>query len=152
MATKRGFSDGGRAEKLWAERVQEGKKQKLEAKAAKERQSALYSDNSDKALSSEGAKKRGASLAKQMEQTNFGKFLDRNIAEADKVVARDKLRRSDDPSALARADRVSSELKNENDAARKRLLDSMDSYKKGGRVKARGDGLAQRGKTKGRFV
>ena len=103
-------------------------------------------------MSSAEAKRRGADAGKSAATTSFGKLLDRKIGEADKLTARMKVLRESGPEALADTDRADRNLSDTAKAEREKFTDSMGAYKKGGPVKSRGDGVAQRGKTKGRFV
>lgn len=110
-----------------------------------------YSDGG--VLSTEGAKKAGEDAGKAARTTSFGKFLDRKIGEADKLTARMNLLHSKGREALNQADRDAFALEDAAKAERSKFTDSMGSYKKGGKVKSassRADGIAQRGKTRGK--
>ena len=95
------------------------------------------------------AKKYGADAGKM---TSFGKFLTNKINEADATTSRMKTLREKGPEALADEDRGISKFSEAAKAAKDSVTDSMGTYKKGGAVKRRGDGIAQRGRTKGRFI
>jgi len=105
-------------------------------------------------LTSKGAKKAGTEAAKASRTTSFGKFLDRKIDEADRLSARMRVLREQGPEALGRSDEMGSKLEETGKAEREKYMDSMGSYKKGGKVKSassRADGIAQRGKTRGKM-
>lgn len=105
-------------------------------------------------LSTEGAKKAGEDAGKSAKTTSFGKLLDRKIDEADKLTARMKVLREKGPDALAATDRAERSLSDTAKAEREKFMDSMGSYKKGGKVRSassRADGIAQRGKTRGKI-
>lgn len=103
-------------------------------------------------MDSAEAKRIGADAGKAAKTTSFGKMLDRKIGEADSLTARMKLLHEKGPEALSQADRGAKKLEDTAKAEREKFTDSMGAYKKGGAVKRRGDGIVQRGKTKGRFV
>jgi hypothetical protein len=110
-----------------------------------------FADGGD-ILTSKGAKKAGEEAGRAAKTASFGKLLDRKIGEADALTSRMKVLREKGPEALAQSDRTSSDLAATAKSEREKFTDSMGSYKKGGSVKTRGDGIAQRGRTKGRFV
>ena len=98
------------------------------------------------------AKKLGADAGKAAKTTSLRKYL---VGQMD-AVAKQKARMDTlDKGGWRALDKLDSQIADLDATAkseREKFTDSMGSYKKGGTVKSRGDGIAQRGKTRGRFV
>ena len=151
------LEDNKTEEKTASEPAESGadKRKRLEAERKKQREGVLNPKKAESTSSDNKASESGANKPKK-EEKRYGQGLTpyekgRTLSEYSKMLGGGKKDKDEDAESKKRVDRVKTQLKKDRDYD---ITGAFNTFKKGGSVSSassRGDGIAARGKTRGKI-